>query len=314
MSHNISRVSAVIIVFLVFGQTVPAWAQCGPPSPSTDISTPSFPDLHIIYHKNSIGQGAAVGDSIVFSADGITASITVSSDGLMMNTVNVSNGANAYDWGLGVIQLSSYGSSFPHPIDLGALPPEPYRLWTGMMKMVGEAMESEEFWTFLDLGDKEETVREQLSEVRDGYRMPEMRQEIFGLRFSAREWHDTPGIISRGYSLQGPIAISIRTSDPIGTTVPHLVVSTEGKYPEDRWNVDINPAIQTCTITWDKNEPFTEEDAAPHIADIVATLDFFRDQLPAYQEYGLVEQDCELGIFIDRALDWIDAFSREEKP
>src|SRR3989304_7721567 len=132
------------------------------PPPTKIFTTDEWGDFEVSFLANSSGQVGAEGiltnSSIRFVANDLSADISITPVSYSGTNINVSTGQNPNDWGNGIITLFSYGygGKASGPVDISALPLDCYELWTGFMNLVGEMIEREDFWEFIDAGENEE--------------------------------------------------------------------------------------------------------------------------------------------------------------
>lgn len=282
----------------------------GIPTPSIEISTDTYERVNIKYFADSPGMGSNIGDGIHIYTDEFSVSIDwfINIDAPIVN-IEMSNSENPYDWTHGVIRLQSSGFGRYDELDPSVLPQDIRYLWESMMVLVGEVINDEGFWDLVNSGDDEEEIRELLLMIQDGSHAPTMQHRLYGLTMQIGSRSRITGEISRGYSLYGPIGITINTASPVHDPNPEIYIEVDSMLPENRWYFYLNPETETINVRWDGGDMDSMDEREPIVQNVVSTLKFFKTQIPSLIEFGVIHDPTELENLIDKSLEWFDSFS-----
>ena len=305
---------ALALLCLAVIDTTPSYGQSAvrEPSPEITISTESFDEMVITYLSDSGSMGASMGDSIKFEAAGIRIMIIVFSGASSSTHMQLTAEGEQYGLGDKRIEFMSPGL-MPEPVDASALPAGYSDIWSNAKQMVAEAVENDDLREFIGTGEDKDYIWDRLDEFIEGYYIPMYHDQEFAITRTVGHWHNGGNIPSRGYDLTGPGEISITTITPYGTSDPAINVSTKGTFPEERWNFYLDPETETCTVSWDSNDPYEEDTWREAFDEVVTTLRFFNDNLDSYIEAGLLEGDTELELFLIKSLEWLNTFTIETR-
>ncbi len=311
LSYNITIAIAVMLALAI---AQPAWAQtCGgprEPDPTTTLSTASFPEIAITLHKG--WDGTILSGSVDISAEDIRFSFDFAPQAPYQVGARMSNGEDVWDMSAGVIKINCFGSyGREGRLELGPMPSDARTLWERSMGLVGELMDNPAFWEFLNAGEYETQAREQLGSFPDGTMSPYVQHQYAAM---AAVVNMLPtGGLGRGYTINLPNQMTILTSDPVGAENPVLYIDVWPGFRGNPWSVRLDPETQTCEISrWSSNsdQPLTSEEWNPRIEEIVRALEFLKAQMPSYIDGGIIEEDSELPLFVDKGLDWLGTFTR----
>jgi hypothetical protein len=306
----------ISISCLLLASPTPAQMVCGA-NPQPEPITLTVDNGEVVVKLQTSSQATVQGSSLTVSGDGIAININYNSEVSDFTIVNVSNSKNAYDWGPGIIALNSYsgvGIAAPIPVDLSPLPPDYARLWTRMMKIVGELIETDEFWKLIGVEKNDPATLAVFQKIRDGYSAPSAYNQIMSLKSGVSPRYEVEGQLCRTYNLNGICDMNIATPDAMDELNPMLYVMLGGKYGDSRWILTTAPIAHKCTFKWDMGDstkPIEEAVWRGKLATMRDNLVFFRDRIPSLAEKGVIGSDSELGSLIDKSMEAIDTYAIE---
>jgi hypothetical protein len=299
---------------LLLTSPIPAQMVCGANPPPAPI-TLSVDNGEVAVTLRTSSGTMVEGPSLVIGSEGISININYKPDGSGFTSVGVSNGPSAFCWEPGMITLRS--SSFfsnSKPVDLSPLPPDYANLWKRMMKIVGELIETDEFWKLIGVEKNDPATLAVFQGIRDGHSVPSAFDQSMNLRFGVFPRYEVGELLCRIYTLNGICEMSIATPDPVGEPDPMLYLTFNGKYPDSRWFLTANPDTHKCTFKWgmgDSTKPIEESVWRGKLAKMRDNLLFFRDRIPSMTEKGVIGSYSELGSLIDKSLKVVDNYPVE---
>ena len=295
---------------LIFQQSSQA-QTCGLPPDETTITTSNRQTLDVTYSLDADNYCYAS-----FVGDGYCLSISWWHDGMEGITVEINNSDSDWAHGPGIIALNNMwgGEPWGGVVDLNALPPDYRELWEQCMETSGDLLESDEFYELLDKADKDkiEEVIQTLEWTRDGYYAPSGMEQFFTVSFFTGAWacDFEPG---RGYSFEGPITFRISTPDVIGAEYPQIYIDADLNL-HDNLTFHINPDTETIEIQlWNAEsvDELTESDYEPIIEDLIHAINFFLGQEFVLIENGLIGEDDDYGLLLEKALEGLNSWPVE---
>jgi len=317
---RITILTLTITLVMAIGVAGAGHAQtCPPAPPSTTISTPTYGDVEVRWHPDSGMASTGLMGRTQFSLlrivlDDFSIDLSLNPESDIAGDIMIANAPNPTDWGEEIYSIwsRSHGVTPDEPVDFSALPSPYIDYWTGMMNVVGELMNTEEFWDYMDLGESRPAIETQLEGIRDGYHFPDVMDQLMAIQYRVDQpWFDRD-IIARGYTLIGNRNLYVCTPDAPGTENPDIYIEVNGKYEDARWHFHLNPDDRSLEILWDGGDPsnpITLDDCQPCISDVKATLGFFRDNLSNFQVHGIAESEIDLKTLLDLSSAWLDEFT-----
>jgi len=230
-------------------------------------------------------------------------------------TINNTDSSN--NWGPGVIEITNGWGSPPEDevVDVSILPDQHRGLWERLRITCGELLEIQEFWDlFLDFDeDQINSLKSDMELMRDGYFSPDYTDWLVMTQYIVKGWGD--GRVARGYRLEGPIELNVFTPSPWGDENPEIEIRMLSMSPQGDWRIHIDPVTEVCGITWsgcygEDRDP-TEEDWPDMIDQIRSGLEFYNRRVPALIEGGVIDENDELGLLIEKSLYGLSTFPFE---
>ncbi len=317
MKPNALCMPAILLVILFLVPGPPARSQsCGPPPDEIEVT---LLDGSVMVGEAYMGHSTTSEIyTITITGDGFSITIDYSLDPSETLSFEIKNSEDPYAWSPDILNLGCdiYPDIEGTYLNADLLQPDYRVLWDTLQDTCDELITNAEFWAVLnDLEDETvEIIRSGMEEVRDGQVTMSIWNHVMSTQFNTCGWGYEENGTSRGYSLQGPTAISINTSSEWGSENPELHLSMSTNEPNDRWNLKIDPVTETCEVWIDNAEAvvhFDREDWEPQVERFLLGLEFYLDILPLFEEYNVLETSDDMRILIEKSIEGINSYPIE---
>lgn len=311
MKHKLSVIVPLAMVVMSLVLATPAFAQsCPARTPELTLSTADMGDLSFFLFPGAVMQ---TGDAMRICGENISVDIQYFDLNSYQPPVSF-NVSNSSGFGSGSVTMNAREMT-PTVVDLSALPKDEYDLWTKAMSAVGKLLESPEFIKTLEdnYPDKAANYKEGFAKFRDGYYVPSSWVSALSISRVTRQniVGSSEAKLGRGYSFNGPFNFELISRKPEGDPNPDLYLTTFGNMGNGHMemHVDIvNGVNEISGYAQSYQQTLTEREYAPQLGEIRAMLLYLLDQVPEYENLGIIEKNSEMPFLFEKFLEGLDKY------